>query len=245
MRQRNAPSVLIYSDSRGLNLADKAKARIGTYAALLARRYRVTSELCPHSHTTIVDFLTYAEERSLDRFDAVVMHCGIVDFSPRPLSNIAKVRAGKVDVPAFDAAFQANAAHYEQPDPTLFEGEPTVSLWSEAFVRSTLIPRLRSIENLIWVTSNPFVPGWEGNYTRGRPVNIAAYVERFDALMASELPNVVDLRDWSHDEVRARTIDNIHFSAPGFSAVADRVAVALDNIVEHSSSRGTPVRGAF
>ena len=56
---------------------------------------------------------------------------------------------------------------------------------------------LASIPNLLWVTTNDFVPGWEGNYGRGRPVDIAARIAEFESRMRPVLSNVVDLHAWS------------------------------------------------
>jgi hypothetical protein len=216
---------MIYADSRGLNLTDaRGKSPFGTYVARLERHYHVTSALCPESHTTILDFLSFAEGQNLDHYAAVVMHCGIVDFSPRPVSNIDKVRAGKHGLPQFDELFSRNAGYHADPTRVDYHGEPTINLYSSDYLRSSILPRLLDIPNLVWIDSNHFVPGWEGNYSRGRPANIQEFVSRFEDIMVDQLPHVVDLKGWSPEEVKQRTIDNIHFTLQGFAVVAESIA---------------------
>ncbi len=72
-------------------------------------------------------------------------------------------------------------------------GEPTISLYSPSTCATQIIPALVAIPNLTWISSNHFVPGWEGNYTRGRPTNIEQVVQGLDAQMRAAIPDVVDL----------------------------------------------------
>jgi hypothetical protein len=50
------------------------------------------------------------------------------------------------------------------------DGKPTTNLYSPDYLRSSIIPRLLDIEP-VWIDSNHFIPGWEGNYSRGRLAN--------------------------------------------------------------------------
>ena len=221
LRNRRRPSVLIYADSRGRNITAPHKTHYaGSYVHALQRSFNVTYRLTPHSHTTLVDFLNFTNEVDLASFDRVILHCGIVDFSPRPLSNIEKVRAAKANLPRFDALFAANAGYHSEPWETLYNGEPTINLYSPEYLRDEIAPALRAIPNLTWISSNHFVSGWEGNYTRGRPTNIEPVVQRFDAHLRAALPDTVDLSHWTPEQVRASTVDNIHLSRHGFRELA-------------------------
>ena len=90
------------------------------------------------------------------------------------------MRAAKRGLPRFEALFAANARYYAAPWHTLYMGEPTISLYSPEYLNDEIIPALVTIPNLIWISSNHFVPGWEGNYTRGRPTNIEQVVQGLD-----------------------------------------------------------------
>jgi hypothetical protein len=219
-KNRGRPRVLVYADSRGVNLLSVKKTHyIGSYIHALQRRFDVTYWVLPHSHTTIVDFLNVADRVDLTTFDHVVLHCGIVDFSPRPISNIAKVQGGKQGEPRFDELFAEHADYYAHPWDTLYEGEPTINLYSPAYLNEQVLPALVKIPNLIWISSNHFVAGWDGNYTRGRPANIDQTVHRFEATLHEALPRVVDLSSWSDRQVREMTIDNLHLTRRGFQTV--------------------------
>ncbi len=227
-KNHSRPRVLIYADSRGRNITAPHKTHyLGSYIHSLQRSFHVTYELTPHSHTTVVDFLNFSDTVDLTSFDRVVLHCGIVDFSPRPLSNIETVKAGKRGLPRFDGLFAANAAYHANPWETLYMGEPTISLYSQQYLSDEIIPALVAIPNLTWISSNHFVPGWEGNYARGRPTNIEQVVHGLDVQMRGAIPDVVDLSDWTPEQVRGCTVDNIHLSRRGFRELTARLRSRL------------------
>ena len=62
---------------------------------------------------------------------------------------------------------------------------------------------------------------------RGRPANIGSVVAEFEAAVKAGLPRVVDLWKWSDREVRTFTIDNIHFSRPGFKRLTALIEAEL------------------
>ncbi len=224
-KNRRRPNVLVYTDSRGLNLAGRVTHRhyAGSYVHRLQWRYNVMYEVAPYSHTTILDFLAYAEAHDLTVFDAVVMHCGIVDFSPRPLSDIGRIRAAAIGRPGYEDMFGRNTEWHANPWPVQYAGEPTISLYSPAYLRTILLPRLQGVPNLIWINANRFVPGWEGNH-RGRPSNIEQVVSEFDQVLRPALPSVIDLRAWSLEAVQKFTLDNIHLNRAGFRQLTEMVA---------------------
>lgn len=220
----NKPRVFIYTDSRGMNVMSKnRKNPFNSYVGELVKRYNSTYFICREKHTTIIDFLTTAQKFNLDDFDFVILHCGVVDFSPRPLSNLNFVLQSKNENDFFKIAKAKYSDYYINPTDVLYKEEKTQSLYSPEFLEEIILPELKKINNLIWISSNHFVLGWEGNYTAGRPQNIDEYVSRFDTIMKKNLTNVVNLWTWSDENIKKYTIDNIHFTKEGFAEVLNLV----------------------
>lgn len=217
-RNRAKPKLLIYTDSRGFNVISKrGKTPHESYIDKLQINYYVHYKICPEKYTTIVDFLNYIQNVDVNSFDAIIMHCGVVDFSPRPLSNITLFKNSKSTTLNFKELFESNTDYYQNPFDTLYNNEQTINIYSKQYLAETIIPRLKKIPNLIWINSNHFVPGWEGNYTKGRPSNIENIVDSFDREMAKHINNIIDLKKWTISEVKEYTIDNIHFTPAGFN----------------------------
>jgi hypothetical protein len=236
-RNRRKPKLLVYTDSRGENLVSRlGKTGYGTYVNRLRSKYRLTYALCPESYTTIPDFLNFINRLEGERFDAIIMHCGIVDFSPRPLSGIAKFEKSKIGTPRFSQLFAKNKDYYSEPFDCEYYGERTVNIYSPEFLEDEILPELTALPRLVWINANHFVPGWNGNYTRGRPTNIDEVVSEFDAIMEKHLPRIVDLKTWTPDQVQRFTIDNLHFTQHGFDHVFDLVDQAIGAIVDPSLS---------
>ncbi|MGN6372925.1 MAG: hypothetical protein ACTHM1_08025 [Solirubrobacteraceae bacterium] len=213
--------MLLYTDSRGFFVAGRwGKHIFGTYAGYLSSRYSLTYSICPEKFTTIIDFLEFVERHDVTVYDAVVMHCGIVDFSPRPLSSIRAVHRTKSTSPAFARLAEIDKGYYATPFETQYMGEPTINLYSPEYLVNHIIPELRKVPNLLWVNSNRFVPGWDGNYAKGRPANIDTVVDSFDRLMLGESIPTINLKEWCAAEVQEYTIDNIHFTREGFQRLA-------------------------
>lgn len=217
IKNRNRYKILVYTDSRGYNVIGRlGKIPFYSYISMLQFKYNVTYKICPEKYTTILDFLNYINQSSIDNYDVIIMHCGIVDFSPRPLSNITNFKITKANTKNFDKMFADNETYYEHPFNTMYNDEPTINIYSKDYLLKNIIPKLKLFRNLIWINSNKFVENWEGNYTKGRPKNINCVVNKFDKIMKENLKNVINIRDWSSDEIKKYTIDNIHFSRYGF-----------------------------
>jgi hypothetical protein len=230
-RNRRQPRILVYADSRGRNLRSRTmNHRSGSHIAILQRELRVDCVVYPYYQTTLLDFLNFACGTRPQDYAAVVLHVGVVDFSPRHLASFERMRADKAGMPGYDALFAANADYHADPWPVRHRGQPTTNLYSERYLEEALIPRLLEIPRLVWISSNPFVRGWEGE-SSGRPANIGEVVGRYDRVMSARMPTVVDLRHWTDDEVRRYTTDNIHFTREGFRAVAGLLRERLDAIL--------------
>ena len=218
-RRHRRPRVLVYADSRATHVTGPlGKSVFGTYVSSLMRCYCVHPVVLPHSHTTLPDFLTFWSRRARG-YDAVILHCGIVDFSPRPVSSIPKIAAVKGSDPAFAQLLCDNATYHAQAHGPPYRGEATTTLYSPEYLEAALLPELRAIPQLTWVTTNDFVDGWDGSYSRGRPADIGGRIAAFEARLRPALSHVVDLHEWSAAEVQRFTVDNVHFSPSGFAEV--------------------------
>jgi hypothetical protein len=90
------------------------------------------------------------------------------------------------------------------------------------------MPALENIKNLLWINSNHFARGWEGNYTKGRPVNIEEIVNSYDEIMMKQMQYVINLKDWDDATIKKNTIDNIHFTKAGFQEIYMRIKEKLE-----------------
>jgi hypothetical protein len=219
-KNRRLPKVLVYTDSRGKNLNGPfGKTNRGSYVLKLRAKYALTYRVCPETYTTIPDFIEFLSTLRPDAYDAIVLHCGIVDFSPRPLSSLERLKATKAASERFRDLFTRNEEYYATPFAEEYYGEPTITMYSPEFLVDVIVPSLARLPQLIWVSSGRFVSGWDGNYTKGRPENIDEVVSRFDTALSQHLPRVVNIRDWTPRQVQERTIDNVHFTPKGFARV--------------------------
>lgn len=245
--------VLVYTDSRGQHTPAGAPVH-DVFAKRLAALpgLEVDYVLCPMKWTTTLDFLEFIEERGWRNYDHVILYTGIVDWSPRPLTsavgqlydNSDTQNVGDIDFDTrdysrkvvnnkkalFDSVFGAGAvsAHLSSPFEVEYEGQQTVNLYSFAMAEEGLIPRLQEIENLIFINSNRFVPGWEGDFKRGRPQNMAL-TEEYSRLFRDRLgARVVDLLEWSDDEVKLYTCDNLHLTKAGSDWIFDRLIERIE-----------------
>ena len=125
------------------------------------------------------------------------MHCGVVDFSPRPISNLEWVLDSKSENDYFKISLNSYSEHYKNLSSILYNNEKTTNLYSADFLVNEIIPDLLKIKNLIWINSNRFIKGWEGNFTKGRPLNIDHVVNNFDMIMKNHIEHIVDLKTWN------------------------------------------------
>ena len=250
-KQPRKKKVLIFTDSRGQH--KPAGTSHDVFAERLAKDDRLDVEmyLCPMKWTTTLDFLEKFPESKLKTYDHVILYTGIVEWSPRPAQsalndlydNSSSINEGNLGLNTrdyskkivnnkkaiFDQVFGRDAveAHLTHPFDTEYEGQKTVNMYSLQMARDNLIPRLKKIPNLLFISANRFVHGWEGDFKRGRPKNIQLthqYSDLFaDALSKAGLP-LVDLRDWNDDQVKTFTCDNIHLTEQGNNYIYDKLA---------------------
>lgn len=252
----NRPKVLLFTDSRGEHRPKGSQHKIFSERLADCSAIEVTRRVCPYKWTTILDFINEYQTYGYAKFDLIVLYAGIVDWSPRPLQSAinqvyentvlentdrlfgdTSLYARKVvnyKKPIFDKVFGSETMrrHFQRPYSTYYEGSPTISLYSAEMAKEFLIPRLHDIPNLVFVNSNRFAKGWEGDYPRVRPKNISVtheYADAFATALGQE--RCIDLRDWTDEEVKENTCDNIHLSAKGseqlFILVSERLSSRL------------------
>ena len=261
--------ILIYTDSRGQHTPSGAPVH-QVFAERLASHPDVDAEvvLCPMKWTTTLDFLEYIRDRDPTQWDHIVLFTGIVEWSPRPQpsaindlynnaapSNLSNTGLNTRDYakkvvnnkkPIFDAMFgEAEIQAYLSNDFGVeYEGQPTVNMYGLEMGRDRLLPVLKNIPNLIFINSNRFVPGWEGDFKRGRPANIRL-TEAYSELFRDELgpDRVIDLLAWGEDDIKRYTCDNLHLTKEGSDWIYDRLAskIGLDSSAYEAEEGAAPV----
>ncbi len=242
--------ILIFTDSRGQHKPAGSSHEL--FAERLARnpKYQVDMFLCPMKWTTTLDFLEFFTSDHLAQYDHIILYTGIVEWSPRPLlsarddlydnrnsNNSINVWLNTCDYSKkiinnkksiFDKIFgtDAMASHLARPFDTFYEGQPTMNMYSLEMAVNSLIPLLASINNLIFINANRIVPGWDGDFMRGRPENINV-IEKYSNLFAEKLilsgVDLVDLREWSFEDVKYFTCDNMHLTKHGSDFIYDKI----------------------
>ncbi len=232
--------ILIYTDSRGEHVPKTFNHTIYGEKIAQDKRLDVTLVLCRMKWTTTLDFLEYIQEKEI-YYDLIILHTGIVEHSPRKYrscindlydnkngSNSTKIRKINSKKYIFDRVFGENQMkdHLSNPMSDRYEGEYTNNMYSLDMAHS-LINRLKKIPNLVWISSNSIVKGWNGNYFRQRPDNISI-VEEYSRLFVKELPWTIDLNDWSDLEVKLYTCDNMHLTEMGSNYLYDKLMKIIE-----------------
>lgn len=220
---RIAPRALVFTDSRGFEVLRPWNRRnpFSSYVSFLMAKYACDVYLCPKRHTSLLDFLDVYESASND-YDVVVLHCGIVDFAPRPEHSFDEMYFAKVALLEKYGIAQYFNKRMRHPG-CEYEGEPTYSFMSEEFVEEFIIPKLVGIKNLIYIGINPVLSEWRGNYWRERPSNINSQLKQ-DEKILSAIEKVINLSDKSDDWVKLNTVDNIHLSREGFNYIVKELS---------------------
>lgn len=237
--------VLIFTDSRGEHKLSFKDQQIFTekIAELLKKKgYKVDMMLCPYCWTSTLDFIELIENKIIDvnDYDKIILYTGVVEFSPRPLSNFdACYNPENIETITYDRIYkkpkiinnkknffenfipkQLLDKHLTDTYNVFYQNEDTRSLISLDINENVVLPYLKNLEKkIIYINSNNIVPNWEGNYIlknkNGRPKNINV-IEKYAAQMKRwNLSNFIDLSIWSHEDIKKYTVDNMHLSYEG------------------------------
>lgn len=187
----------------------------------------------PYKHTTLIDFLYFYNTniKILKKFDFIVIHLGVVDFSPRPKKMLENIRIKK--------ALKVNTLYnidFNDIDPIqfsniLYNEEQTGSLYSKEFLENYILNKLKEIDNLIYIGINPILFNWNGNYKKTRPKNIND-VMKFNDVLIKNLNYSIDISNWTEKEIKEYTVDNIHFNSKGFDFIKSQIKNKIKEINE-------------
>jgi hypothetical protein len=241
--------IILLTDSRGVHKPAGSTHKI--YAERLAATpgIELTSLRCPYKWTTIPDLLALLADFDIASFDHIILHAGIVDHSPRALTQTLTQLYNPVDITPSDVAeklIEARnfsqqkivnrkkiildsifgekqmRAHFKNPYQEHYEGDETISLYSLKMLEKSLVPKLQALDKLIFIGSNNIVAGWQGDYPKPRPDNIAV-LEDYSRILCDMLPNVINLHQWSDGQVKQYTCDNLHLTGSGSDWIYKRI----------------------
>lgn len=214
--------LLIYTDSRGflVNCFLCNKTPKNSYINMLSKNFNIDYQLCTKTHTTIIDFLNYIENKNLDKYDYIILHLGIVDFSTRPLNQFNKVnKKNEISKKLFPNIIM-KTQYYED----VYEGEKTFTLYDKEYLKTAILPKINEISKttkIIWLGINKIDLDWDGNYSKKRPSNINKILEYQKEILnyiSINQTNIIyiDIDSIEGFELKKHTVDNIHLSEDGF-----------------------------
>jgi len=227
---KNKPRILIFTDSRGFEVTKpwNRKNPYSSYIGSLLTRFSCTVSICEHKHTSILDFIEYYDKIKNKEFDLVVLHCGIVDFAPRPESSFDEMYESKRNI--------INKLHLDdyikkknRKAGVKYNGEDTYSFLSAESLQSIVFSRLSKIENLVYIGINPILLDWDGNYWRKRPSNINDQLV-LDELVCKQLKLKLCLSQLTRSEIIKYTSDNVHYTKVGFNFISQKLEQFLPEV---------------
>ena len=230
---RNKERILLYTDSRGYQIADLdcRKTPFKSYLYSFIKKYNCDVHICEEKHTTIFDFL-YLYENNIRRkkYDYVISHIGVVDFSPRPYNDIESILNLKKNktIKIFGKEFFNKLIDLKIYEEEYF-GVKTSAILAEENLE-LIGNKFSKIPNHIWISCNPVDLKWRGNYPKDRPININMVNDKRKQLMnlLGNNVNIIDFTNFSLKEVRKYTCDNIHMSDEGMDLIKEKIKQCLE-----------------
>lgn len=215
--------LFIYTDSRGflVNCLTCNKTPQKSYIQKLSKYYNIDFEICPKKHTTLLDFLDFIEDIDLSKYSHIIIHLGVVDFSPRPLRQKEPLFKNKKQIadklfPDSHMSMNYYTAQYENQN--------TFSLYDIHFLKEFIVPRIDDISkniDIIWIGLNRVDLNWNGNYFKNRPSNINQILlyqnEIINTLKKlNSSVNYINIDELPDFNTKQHTLDNMHLSELGF-----------------------------
>jgi hypothetical protein len=218
--------VLIYTDSRGFEVTKpwNRKNALSSYIKNIVKQYTCDVIICPEKHTSLLDFLDYYESNNI-KYNHVILHCGIVDFAPRPESSFDEMYKAKLKLLRKYNLISKISKDYRKFG-VKYEGEATISFLDFNTLKSEIIPKLSKIDNLIYIGINRVLPDWNGQYWRKRPVNINEQLVLNDVILEC-IDQKVDLSKLTDKQIMDLTSDNVHFTNAGFDYIYNEISQIL------------------
>jgi len=224
--------ILYISDSRGFLVGSlfSYKNHFGNkLISGLKRNYAVLPIINRKKHTTLIDGLEFIRKTRL-KYDLIIIHLGVVDFSPRGRTSAELIRANKISLVAREAKNSLDSDRAEIPstdeasarEAAMYEGEPTDSIADQTYIAivKSMLEEIR--HPLIAITTNEVDLTWRGNYWRERPSNMNSYLSLEREFWRNAGIPCVSLDDCSAC-VHETTLDNIHPSQLGFQQLEQLV----------------------
>lgn len=218
----NKETLLIYTDSRGflVNCYFCNKTPYKSYIDALSEQYNIEYQLCPYKHTTTLDFLKFIKKRDLKKYSKILLHIGIVDYSPRPLSqmNLVYKKKKKIANELFHK-LEMLPNYYE----SIYEGETTFSLYTLKYLEMILneLIQISKSTPILWLGVNKIDLNWNGNYPKQRPTNINIileyqnYIKNYLKENSINSIDYIDIDEVNNFELYKHTIDNMHLTTDG------------------------------
>lgn len=229
------PKVLVYTDSRGY-LINKKSNRFNpfcSYIGYFVKNYRTDYKIVPHEKTTCVDFLSFYKTLNV-KYDLIILHVGIVDFSPRHSSGVQLMYKDKFKETIDLFSAEQIESQQSRKSKYMYENEFTNNFYSLEMAAQSIIPALNKIPNLIWIGCNKVKADWRGTYPKKRPDNMFE-IEAYAKLFEEKLPNSIGLLQWDEEEIMKYTEDNIHLTREGFDFIYKKLLETINKMKNASS----------
>ncbi len=193
IRNYKKKKILIYTDSRGFEITKLCNRRnpFSSYIGYFIKKFNVDYYLCTEKHTTTLDFLNVYHRKKSKNYDYVILHTGVVDFSPRPKSMLNSIYEKKKMLIKKFISPKLFDEHKKENYKEQYMGELTNSIYSKKIAKENILPELREINNLIWISCNPVLKDWLGNYKKKRPDNMNIVLD-FSLIFMEGISNAID-----------------------------------------------------
>lgn len=227
---RNRSKILIFTDSRGFEVTKFYNRRnpFSSYIGRLVTRFNCTVKICPEKFTSLLDFMAYYHSLKNSSFDCIILHCGIVDFAPRPESSFDQMLSDKKKFFEMYPIYEIIKKEIRNSK-VKYQGENTYSFLNEEALNNVVLPILKNIPNIIYIGASPVLLNWDGSYWRKRPENIND-VLILDAIMKRALINHISLSCLTTEQIKKYTSDNVHYTKDGFEYIYKQLESRLPAI---------------
>lgn len=232
VKNTKKPRLFVYTDSRGYEISTilTRKSHRKSFIHSLIKEYNCDVYICPEKHTTFIDFYDVLKSSGVKDYASIICLVGVVDFSPRRLSEISAIR--EVKFPKLEQFSEVNyRSDWSESYSVEYLGENTASFLGFDGLKD-IASLLLSYRNVIWISCNPVDLSWRGNYFRDRPKNINVVndlsKEMIKILAGHNGISIVDNTGWNLEEVRKYTCDNIHYSDEGMKLLGNKLKYIID-----------------
>ena len=229
-------TILYISDSRGFLVGSLFSYKNHFKNCLISglqKNYAVLPIINRQKHTTLLDGLDFINN-SRSKFDLIVLHLGVVDFSPRSFSSAELIRAKKISSLANKPIYNLENGCEEVSisldltvrEPATYEGEQTDAIANGMYIKKVKDMMNEIPQPMIAITTNNVDLTWRGNYWRDRPNNMNSYLSVERSFWSETGIPCISLNDCS-ETVYETTLDNIHPSKLGFQKLEQLVRTKI------------------